>query len=534
MTQSISVNNLSELSDFFEEIVMSFDHSKIDDKIGNLPIQDSSFGILKMKAMSNHVTTKYQDFVFNIDNSGSMSDLCSDGHTKMQHIIHTVKNMVYYFNDNPSINANITIFIFDDNVHKILDRTCVTTENIFDIVSIIDNIRPLSSTNIEAALKNSKEYIGRLKNSYPDNEISHIFMTDGYASSGSKNHNVLKHHVDRSVLNAFIGFGIEHDSCLLNSLGRDSNCSYHFIDKLETAGFVYGEILHGILYKSLKNVCLEIKDGLVYNYKSNLWTDMLFIGDVIGESDKTYHIISNNPYDCTITITGKSYKEETSFSELRSLILFHDKNGNDNGNDNLVTRYIFRQRTLQLLFQVNEFESEKDRKYSFDDDKYSHLNSILNSGFNICVNNYNNEEINNEECHLKNKLKEFITEMKTYISENNLEDDCFFKNLCDDIYISYRTMGSKYGKMYTSARHSSQGGQRCYNVTQPPIPILRRQVAYDDRTINLETLDIPNDELFHEISNFADTPYSTPQATQVMRAVSGNIWDDYNIKTQEL
>jgi hypothetical protein len=43
-------------------------------------------------------------------------------------------------------------------------------------VSIIDNIRPLSSTNIEAALKNSKEYIGKLKNSYPDNEISHIFM----------------------------------------------------------------------------------------------------------------------------------------------------------------------------------------------------------------------------------------------------------------------------------------------------------------------------------------------------------------------
>ena len=527
MKQFISVNNISE---FFEEIVMSFDNSKIGDKIGNLPIQDSTFGILKMKAMSNDVTTKHQDFVFNIDNSGSMSDLCSDGNTKMQHIIHTLKNMVYYFNDNPSINVNITIFTFDDNVHKILDRTCVTTENILGIVSIIDNIRPLSSTNIELALKNTKEYIGKLKNSYPNNEISHIFMTDGYATSGTKNHNVLKQHVDKSIFNAFIGFGIQHDSCLLNSLGGDSNCSYHFIDKLETAGFVYGEILHGILYKFLKNVCLEIKNGLVYNYKSNLWTDMLFIGDVIGESNKTYHLISNNPYGSTITIYGKSYKEETTFSELRSLIFFNNKN------DNLITRYIFRQRTLQLLFEVNEFESEKDRKYLFDDDKYSDLNSILNSGLNIYVNNsnnFNNEENNKKECHLKNKLKEFITEIKKYMSENNLKNDCFFKNLCDDIYISYRTIGSKYGKMYTSARHTSQGTQRCYNVTQPPIPILRKQLAYD-YTINLETIDIPNDDLFHEISNFADTPYLTPQVTQVMRAVSGNIWDDYDYKTQEL
>jgi hypothetical protein len=31
---------------------------------------------------------------------------------------------------------------------------------------------------------------------------------------------------------------------------------------------------------------------------------------------------------------------------------------------------------------------------------------------------------------------------------------------------------------------------------------------------------------FHEVSNFADTPYTTPQATQLMAAVGCNIWDN--------
>ena len=91
MTQ---INN--NITDIFEEIVVSFENSKIDYKIGDLPIQDSTFGILNMKANPVPVTTRSQDFVFSIDNSGSMSDLCSDGRTKMRHILHTLKIIINY------------------------------------------------------------------------------------------------------------------------------------------------------------------------------------------------------------------------------------------------------------------------------------------------------------------------------------------------------------------------------------------------------------------------------------------------------
>ena len=511
---------INNISDVFEEIDILFESSKIEGKLGDLPIPDSTFGILHFKAKSIDISRKSQDFVFNVDNSGSMSDSCSDGRNKMQHIIYTLKNMIHYFNDNPSISANITIFTFNDTISKIVDRTCITSENISEIVSMIDKIRPVSSTNIEDALKNTKEYIAELKQLYPGNEISHIFMTDGDSTSGSNDHAVLKQHIDRSVLNAFIGFGIEHDACLLNSIGGDTNCSYHFIDKLETSGFVYGEILHGILYKYLKNVCLAISDGLIYNYKSNLWTDKLVIGDIIGESNKTYHIISMNPSNCIITITGT---RETEI-EYNTLVFFDD---NDNEENKELSKYIFRQRTLQLLFDVNEFENEKHIKKSNNNDDLN-----LNLNF-----NNDDDELSIKEDELKHKLRDFIIEIKKYMSENHLVNDNFFKNLCDDVYISYRTIGSKYGKMYTSARQTSQGTQRCYTVTHTPTSTLRHSIPRRHVNRNITSnFDFDNDDLFHEVSSFSNTPYSTPQATQVMRAVSGNIWD-YNENdndTQEL
>jgi hypothetical protein len=547
------MTQINNISDIFEEIVVSFETSKISSKIGDLPIQEATFGILNMKAKSVAVTTKSQDFVFSIDNSGSMSDLCSDGRTKMRHILHTLTNMIHFFNDNHLINVNITIFTFEETVCKIIERTCVTTENIRDIISMIDTIRPMSSTNIEAALISSKEYITELKTLYPNTEISHIFMTDGDATSGSTDHIVLRQHVDRSVNNAFIGFGIEHDATLLNLLGGNTNCSYHFIDKLETAGFVYGEILHEILYKSLKNVELEIKNGLIYNYKSNLWTNKLAIGDVIGESNKTYHVISDNPSCCIITISGTNFNDcKEDIQTDYTTIVFFDEDMNENCD---LTKYIFRQRTLQLLFEINEFETETLNKKSCDPNTNSLLTRGpargpargLERGFNsgLSINTLiNNQEINQKESNLKSKLREFIAEIKNYILENHLTNDKFLKNLCDDIYISYSTLGSKYGKMYTCARQTSQGTQRCYNVTETPNmrsdyierPVLTRQVAYDTNIDN-ETM---GEDLFHEVSNFADTPYTTPQATQLMEAVGGNIWDDedkdeeYELLTQEL
>ena len=62
----------------------------------NIPIPDAKFGILKLTAVSAPMSQDVHDLVFMVDQSGSMSDMCSDGRDKMQHILHTLQNMIIY------------------------------------------------------------------------------------------------------------------------------------------------------------------------------------------------------------------------------------------------------------------------------------------------------------------------------------------------------------------------------------------------------------------------------------------------------
>ena len=109
-----------------------------------------------------------------------------------------------------------------------------------------------------------------------------------------------------------------------------------------------------------------------------------------------------------------------------------------------------------------------------------------------------------------------MEEMKQYMILNDM-DNKFIKNLCDDIYISYRTFSTKYGAMYTMARQSSQGTQRCYTVSQTPQDF-EMNLMFDENDHKNEN-DQDQDE-DHEVSNFNNTPYLTPSANKVMRSIN--------------
>ena len=513
----MTTNTLSQNTFCFEEV--NLDTNKIP-----VPIENAKFGILNFTAVTSTEISGKIDFVFTVDCSGSMSDMCSDGRSKMQHIIYTLKNMILFIHENASEKSNITIYAFDVQIYKIVERTKITDDNCDSILAKVEKIRPLSSTNIEIALKKTAEYIEELKTLYPDNLISHIFMTDGEATDGSSDMTLLKSLVVDNVMNSFIGFGIEHDASLLNGIASVGKSSYHFIDKLESACFVYGEILHSVLYKILTDCEIQLKNGLIYDFKTNTWTDNLKIEDIISEANKTYNIVSNNIDEFSVNIQGT----------LDNLVVLYPSRQIDNDD---LSKHVFRQRTLQLMYEVNDYcnkKRENDRGVSF---RRQLLTPTRHD-----VETENPMKILRD--NLKKNLSDFMTEMKKFMTDNGLEEDKFMKNLCDDIYICFRTFDTKFGNMYCNARQTSQGTQRQYTVTSVVNETENNNVIRRGRRIQRQTNAIHNFEfnpialddidvpiMEHEISGLNETPYSTLHTTQVIRFVSGTVGNDDNDNT---
>jgi uncharacterized protein YegL len=525
---------------FFTSCYVSFEPTPMTDGKIQTPFESAHFGILNLHARPTTITQTEQEIVFVVDQSGSMSDICSDGREKLQHIKHTLKNMVLYFNDNPHIKAYISIHSFDGYFNSIVERTEVNEEILPEILVKINKIRPNGDTNIENALKNSGEIIDAISKANPTHTIHHIFMTDGEANSGSIDKDVLKNLVNPNGYNAFIGFGIDHDSYLLNYISGYSKSSYYFIDALEKSGLVYGEILHNILYKLFTETTIEIQNGLIYDFKNNTWVEKLEIGDFYGESNKTYHVISATPDTCHAFVEAKHHEEQIrlSIGKLCQEYAYHIK-------------YKFRQQTLQLLFQSNKVQNKK---------KFINTNNLKWPPNFVNQINATDEYhiVKEEKTQIKQQLKKFFEEIKKYMLDNDLTNDNFFKNLCDDIYISYTTLGTKYGAMYTAARQTSQGTQRCYTVSQTPrepcsddydnlslppaprhninysTPRMGRYTSDDDdanfmnrHAFNVHAFDLQDnlenthhEELEHYVSDFADTPYLTPTSAGIMRDIS--------------
>jgi hypothetical protein len=508
----MSVSLLMSNNNLFTEMSIVFEDRHLDLK--DIPITDAKFGILKFTAISAPLSKENIEMLFMVDCSGSMSDSCADGRSKMQHICHTLNNMILYFKDNSAINAFITIHAFDDKIYKIVDRCRITSENVEEILTKIKNIRPRDSTNIELALQDITETVKSIRAEYSNHEIISIFMTDGEVSAGKNGVGSLTELVNKSITNYFIGFGVDHDATLLNAMGNSTNSSYHFIDKIEHSGFVYGEILHGIVYKLLFNVQIEVTNGFIYDYKNNMWVSSLNIGNIVSETSKIYHIISDNSSLCRALVKADQKVYDENGNEA---IMSHGYSAFNEGATEGLDKYIYRQKTMQLLYKVNNYNNNANRTQRY--------LGIFGRNRRIP------DDIDDDNELLKDELNNFLIEMKKFMTENGLEQDKLMKNLCDDIYISLRTIGTKHGAMYSCARQASQGTQRCYTVNHTPedndlAPGLRRfpltrqtnklYSSFDDIIEEHNANDITQ----HQVSGLEDSPFLSPSAAQVMRDIS--------------
>ena len=391
-----------------------------------------TFGKIKLNINKFPITKKHLDLEFNIDNSGSMSDRCADGRTKMEHMNFTVENILRYLQEH-NVSATISVNSFDDRITKIIQYQSLNSENIEDFAAQVRKIRPNGGTDIGRVLEMEVNF------KQPEDCTSErifLMFTDGQATSGIiTNKHALKKIADKisdKTTIVTVGCGLDHDFQLLSSIADRKNSSYKFIGKLEEAALACGEVLDKILNKILKNVTIIVENGQIYNWKTNEWTDRIETDNIVAECDKTYNIRSLTPDEFRVTINATTVETDEPFEF--SII---DKNMNQD-----LKKDKYRQRTLELLYEINV--------YNKNDSNQTH-------------------EKNKE---FKNKLKELLKEMKIFMDDNQLRDDLFMKMLCDDIFVSHNTFGTAHGHMYTASRQTSQATQGIHNNTVT--------VEYDD------------------------------------------------------
>jgi hypothetical protein len=326
-------------------------------------------------------------------------------------------------------------------------------------------------------------------------------MTDGDANEGETRSELLAELVDVGASNTFIGFGLDHNPHMFTTLSNTRNSSYYFIDQVEKAGIAYGEILHGIVNRVYKCARLVVENGEIYDWKTGDWTTELYIGALAADATKRYHIRSEDPD----SIVVRFMDDQTPVCETRFQDIRED-----------LTQMAYRLRTLKMLYRATHAD-ENNRQQVRD---------------------------------LKKELKALFDEMKDYMK--TLEDTVLMKNLCDDIVVVHRTIGTKYGQMYSSARQCSQGMERIHNASDTPTaprdhafsfsPLTRQnantrqtnaqQPDYDDDALvngfNPDVLlwgpRIDPDDESDAFDNYTvsgeDTPYTSRTATCVIRDIS--------------
>lgn len=309
----------------------------------------------------------------------------------------------------------------------------MTQANVEQLISKINCLQPNTATNLVAPLKyaNDKYAIfSKLKKTKKnefekanDNNTAdyvspykfiHIQLTDGDDTCGNTNEQIIE-SVCHQFKNIFIGFGKDHNSQLMESMCGSIRNEYKYIDNLEYAGLVYGEIIHSLLYMVYENATVTIENGLIYDYINNIWVGQLDLGYVVGDKPRCFHIKTTTDGIANMNVNI------VSPGEVRILAC------NNTRVD--LTKYLYRQRVLELLYDAKQTKTKREKK------------------------------------EMARRLADMFDIVKNKMIAGDLEEDAFWKVMRDDLYIAGKTIATTHAHMYMSARQTSQGRQNAYNVT---------------------------------------------------------------------
>jgi uncharacterized protein YegL len=408
-----------------------------DVKVSSL-LDGENFGLLTVQFEKTEMTKTPVFILFNIDRTGSMNELGNFGDTqiKMYYVKETFKQIAQYISRKDA-EIYIKVLIFNTEVETLVDTIKVTSENCDEIVQKIMSVKPDGSTAIDAALKEASSVLQSYRDEHSEHQAYHVFMTDGEPTAGNKNPDDLKTMVDQDFSTVFIGFGKNHNSTLLRKMSDGPLSNYEVIDNIEHTGVVYGGIMHEILFTSLRNFRVTVENGQIYDWTTNTWTTEISEPSIVSESKKIYYLKTTDRENLTIRMFGVPTGSigETHLDDAFILPDLKDIETREIQHSCYadLSKHIYRFSVQEILFQSRSIDR-----------------SVIHS--------------------FKQTVATLFRKMHRFMRLNDLLGDAMMCQLCDDLCIVYRTVGTRHGQMFSVARASSQGRQNSNTTSMSQVP----------------------------------------------------------------
>ena len=424
-------------TDIFSELSLVLDNTTDPFPIVFLPEEkDEKFGILTIKTIK--IDNKQPLYMlFTIDRTESMNECTSTfGLSKLQQVKLTFINILKYLS-NMEKEIIIQVNCFDTEVCTVIETTTISKCNISTIICIIESISTRGCTNLEIALVEANKTLSQVARENPSYLVNHIFMTDGDPNQGISCPRELAKLVNTEFPNIFIGFGIHHNAVILQALSACKNAEYQFIDNSKNTSIVYAETIYQLLFPAIKNLKIVIKNGKIYNWRTNDWEDHLLIPTVISEKEIIVHVVGSREMEVELYDEYTLLDTTTVLPELLDI-----STGIYETTD--LTRYMYRQVVQDLLFRAKQLNQQRFESKTVIDKVFPNQNESFDN--------------------VKSQIRNVFRTMHKYMRETDLLNDEFMILLCDDLNVIYKTLGKYEGIAYSSSRHTSQGSQRSYSA----------------------------------------------------------------------
>ncbi len=432
--------------------------------------EGATFGTLKIRMAQKQMITTPTTIQFTLDRSSSMIG------KKLTHLIRTVTNILRVI-----VECNMPFSVKIDAFHsaytKIIPLTVVTKENVEELIAKVSAIRALENTNIENAFIQSQA--GLDPNAY------HFFLTDGEATDGAFEVDILAGLVREDITAFFIGYGEDHNAELLSKCANKNagKSSYQLVTQVETIGDLCGELLNEICYPALKEVVITTNNPGEYLFHpiTNEWTNKIVLNQLISEKEYTFFICSLEPFTGVVLSGIDPNSGNIEMNELST----------ESINTTDLTIDLFKFKTNSLLADAI------DRKEGVYED-----------------------------------LSLYFREIRQYAREKGLLEEPAFKIMFDDIFLTHSRYHTQTGMMYALSREGSNRRQQNYRVSsQTPVEMDCESVfkglarscsvsSYDDEIVDEadSAIDIHPPVDIDDISLYVPTESSVDIcSTQTMR-----------------